>query len=78
MNTAQIITLVIIFTIIPIIIYLKKRNMKEGIVLEKIYKKSSRFMAFQYKVEIEKDGKKIEVETPVLMTEYEVGDKIKF
>lgn len=79
MNNAQWITLLLIFTILPTVVYFIRKNRRHGIVLEKKYKKSSRFMAFQYLVStIDDDGKIIEVETPVMMTEYSINDEIKF
>lgn len=76
MNNAQWITLVIILVGIPIIIWIVRSRRREGVVVEKFYKPSSRFMAFEYDVKIE--GKEELVRTQVLMTEYGKGDLIKF
>ena len=68
-----------VFGLMTIFIILKYKNFKEGVIIEKKNLPSSRFMAFQYKVEVKKKDGSIEVlETPVLMIDKEIGETIKF
>lgn len=70
-----------VVVVIALVVFLKHKFKKRGVILEKKYMPSSRFMAFQYRVDLlDKDGFKTgnKIWTPVLMTEYDEGRTIVF
>lgn len=68
-----------VFGLMTIFIILKYKNFKEGIILEKKNLPSSKFMAFQYKIEVKKEDGSVEIlKTSVLMIDKEIGETIKF